>query len=105
MNIPCLFSFLTRMSNSFLKKKIGVLLGSTLRKGLQIQICNSSPSIARCHIGASLRTWPTKLFCGQNWNMLLLFGTHSLRLTSVDWKLHKGGRLDLSATATVRPQV
>ena len=31
--------------------------------------------------------------------LLLLSGTHSLRTTSVNWKLYRGGQLNLSATA------
>ena len=61
MNIPCLFSFLTNTINFENKIKLGVLFGSTSRKELQFQICNSSSrtlSNSRvpncCHIGASL---------------------------------------------------
>ena len=51
------------------------------------------------------RTWPTKPSCGLNWNMLLLFGTHSLRTISANWKLYREGQLDLSTTATGKLQV
>ena len=91
---------------------LGVELSSDLRWNKQVK--KTVPKETRrlaCWRGTlgtvrnQSRTWPTKPSCSLNWNMLLLSGTHSLRTTSANWKLYRGGQLDLSATATGRLQV
>ena len=86
---------------------LGVELSSDLRWNKQVKktVAKGNQTLGVLkrnlrHCPRSIRTWPTKSSCGLNWNMLLLSGTHSLRTTSANWKLYRGGQHDLSATAT-----
>ena len=70
---------------------LGVELSSDLRWNKQVKktVAKGNQTLAYCRgilgtVRDQSRTWPTKPSCGLNWNMLLLFGTHSLRTISAN---------------------
>ena len=91
---------------------LGVELSSDLRWNKQVKktVAKGNQTLGVLkrnlrHCPRSIKDMAYKTILRLKWNMLLLSGTHSLRTTYANWKLYRGGQLDLSATATGRLQV